>query len=354
MKVKRYIGSNTQEVMYKLKSELGSDALILNTRSVRRKGILGFFKKPLIEIVAAVDEDKKTMEQTDYENKLDNINEELVRLRSVIATVNNNEKNALSDKLQIYREKMINNGVDYKVATSILEKINRQVDVSKKDDNILKKIIYYNLLQFLGPVEPINIGHNPQVIFFVGPTGVGKTTTLAKIAAKLVIESDKKIGLITADTYRIAAVEQLKTYSDILKLPLKIIYDANEIHGKLTTYKDMDIVLVDTAGRNHKDKDQIFETNKLINSIMHKDVFLVLSATTDSITSKNIIEQYSFLKEYKIIFTKIDETENYGNILNTKFYTNSPLSYFTTGQNVPDDIEIANTEKIAKLLLGEY
>lgn len=341
--------------MYKLKSELGSDALILNTRSVRRKGLLGFFKKPLIEIVAAVDEDKLPTKEEEYNNKLDNINEELVRLRSVIATVNKTSiESDLDSKLKIYRNNMINNGVQYNVANSILRNVNRQINVSRKDENILKKVISYNLLEYLGPVEPINLSENPQIIFFVGPTGVGKTTTLAKIAAKLVLETNKKIGLLTADTYRIAAVEQIRIYSDILKLPLEIIYEPKEIHKKLTKYNDMDIILVDTAGRSHKNKDQISETKELVNSVMDKEVFLVLSATTDPITLRNIVKQYSFLEDYKIIFTKIDEIENYGNILNTKFYTENPLSYFTTGQNVPDDIEIVNTEKVVKFLLGEY
>lgn len=357
MKVKRYIGSNTQEAMYKLKAELGSDALILNTRTVRKKGFLGFFKKPLVEIVAAIDENKLSNKSKDYDYKLDNINEELVRLRSLMASVNyknNVNENDLDDKLKIYRETMVSNGVDYTVATTLLKNINKQVKISEKDDIALRKIVNYNLLEYLGPVEPINLEYGPKTIFFIGPTGVGKTTTLAKIAAKLILEGNKKIGLLTADTYRIAAVEQLKIYSDILNLPLRTIYEPDEIYEELNRYKDMDIVLVDTAGRNHKDEEQISETRELINSVINKEVFLVLSATTDSTTLKKIIEQYSFLQEYKIIFTKVDEAENYGNVLNTKFYVNNPLSYFTTGQNVPDDIEVVNTEKVVNFLIGEY
>ncbi len=355
MKVKKYTGSTTQEVMYKLKTELGSDALILNTRTVKKKGLLGLFQKPVVEIVAAVDDENINSKNKKQDNKLDSINEELVRLRSLMENVNynNSNKNSLNKRLDKYRRIMEKGGVEYSVATSILSNINKQVNIAEKDDDAIKKIINYNILEYLGPVEPIKLNERQKVIFFVGPTGVGKTTTLAKIAAHFVLEGDKKIGLITADTYRVAAVEQLKTYSDILKLPLKIIYEANEFYEALAGFRNMDIILVDTAGRNHKDQKQILATKELINIPVNKEVFLVLSAITNPIILRKVIESYNFFQECKIIFTKVDEAEGYGNILNTKFYANNSLSYFTTGQNVPDDIEIANIEKVASALIGE-
>lgn len=356
MKVRKYVGSNMQEAMYKLKSDLGPDALILSTRTVRRKGFLGFFKKPLIEIIAASDKERISREDIKYDRKLNDINKELVELKKLMASANNHTSNqdGLTNRLHDYRKSMVKNGVDYDIATTLLKSVNNQVDISKKDDDSLKKIINYNLLEFLGPVEPIDLNQGLKTIFFVGPTGVGKTTTLAKIAAKLVLEGGKDIGLLTADTYRIAAVEQLKIYSDILKLPLKIIYESDEIDKGLEEYKGMDLVLVDTAGRNHKDGKQIEELKELVNRVDKKEVFLVLSATTDPMTLKNIIKQYSFLDEYKIIFTKLDEAGNYGNILNTKFYIKNPLSYITTGQNVPEDIKLANINEIVECVIGEY
>lgn len=356
MKVRKYIGANTQEAMSKLKKELGSEAVILNTRTIRQKGILGFFKKPLVEVIAAIDENENKSRQNENEIFLNEVNSEIKKLRTLVERVAINEnfdEKEIDENLIRYRDELIKNGVDYNIATTILYKIGEQVNFNEKSEEEIKKIVSYNIMEYLGKPEPIDIIDIPKVIFFIGPTGVGKTTTLAKIAAQLVIDGNHKIGLITADTYRIAAVEQLRTYSEILKLPLKIIYKPEEIYKAMAELKDNDIILVDTAGRSHKDIVQKNETQELINSVKNKEVFLVLSMATDYFTLKSIINQYGYIENYKIIFTKLDEAETYGNILNVRFQTNNSLSYFAMGQNVPDDIKIANIEEVAYKLIGE-
>lgn len=356
MKVKKYIGANTQEVMGKLKKELGSEAVILNTRTIRQKGVFGFLKKPLVEVIAAIDEKENKSGQNENQIFLNEVNSEIKRLRNLVEKVAINEsfdEKKIDENLIIYRNELVKNGVDYNIATNILYKIGEQVSFDGKSEEEIKKIVSYNIVEYLGKPEPIDIIDVPKVIFFIGPTGVGKTTTLAKIAAQLVIDGNYKIGLITADTYRIAAVEQLKTYSEILKLPLKIIYKPEEIYKAMAELKDNDIILVDTAGRSHKDIVQKNEIQELINSVKNKEVFLVLSMATDYLTLKSIIDQYGCIENYKIIFTKLDEAETYGNILNVKFETNNPLSYFAMGQNVPDDIKIANIEEVVYRLIGE-
>lgn len=357
MKVKKYTGYTTHEAMTKLKRELGSDAVVLNTRTVRQKGFLGIFKKPLVEITAAYEKKDLLSPKSREVDNLNKINNELTTLRNMVEQISSHVKERELEfprELDKYRMKLIENGVEYITATSILKKLNEQIDFSNKNNNSIKMIIKQTLMEYIGQVKPLSLDNPSQkVIFFVGPTGVGKTTTLAKIAAQLVMEGEYDIGLITSDTYRIAAIDQLKTYSDILQLPLEIIYNEEDMYKTLVTFKDKDIIFVDTAGRNHKDIEEEDEIFKIMNSVKNREVFLVLSGTTEYSTLKSIIKHYDFIEDYKIIFTKIDECEGLGNILNTKYLTDNPVSYVTTGQNVPDDIEVLNKEKVVSSLIGE-
>jgi len=378
MKIRRYIGSTTQEAMLKLKRELGSDAIVLHTRKIRKPGITGFFSKKLIEIVAAVDEEKENEKaiQSNRDNKEQNflmrksnftdsnklelnkdIDSELKKLRNAVEDIAKNfdEKkiDTLPTELVNYRIKLIENGVDAIIAENILKKIDNQVNVVNLSKEIIRDIVLNNIREYLGVPQPVIYDGNQKVIFFIGPTGVGKTTTLAKLAATFAIKNNYSVGLITADTYRIAAVEQLKIYGEILQIPLKIIYETKEIYNMLSNFIDKDIILVDTAGRNHNNIEQIDEVQKLIVTTKNKEVYLVINSTTDFTTIKAIVDQYSFIDNFKIIFSKVDEATNIGVILNTTYYSKNPLSYITIGQNVPEDIEIADVDKISRALIGE-
>ena len=208
----------------------------------------------------------------------------------------------------------------------------------------------------LGSPETIREKNNgkPVTVIFVGPTGVGKTTTLAKIAANYLLNKKKTVGLITADTYRIAAVEQLKTYAEILGIPVTVVYTPAEMKEAVGLHADKDLILIDTAGRSHKNKAQFEELKALIAASEADEVYLVLSAVTSPRNCREILNHYSFLKEYKLLFTKTDETPVLGIILNVRYMTGKSLSYITTGQSVPDDIETANIDKITKNLIGSY
>ena len=423
MKIRRYIGNTTQEAMGKLRKELGSDAIILHTRKIKKSGFFGMFQKSLIEIVEAVDEEKKIentnfQSKNDYNNSIkssenliakdnlkktysnfpqDNIerkysnytkektsdiskliNKEIIKNPSIVQSNSNEEINNeikklrgtmegfiksfesklhknfnLPEKLRYYKEVLMNHGVNEIVANSILGNIDKHVNLDDKTDDEIKEIVRFNVTGYLGNPSPIRYNGQQKIVFFIGPTGVGKTTTLAKLAAYYTLEKKLDAGLITADTYRIAAVEQLKIYSDILNIPIKIIYEKKDFYEVLSNFKDKDIVFVDTAGRNHKDEEQMVEIKELLEVVKNKEIYLVLSSTTDLEGIKEILKQYEFVDDYKIIFTKIDEASSNGVILNTKFYTQNPLSYFTTGQNVPEDIEIANIKKVGNELIGE-
>lgn len=381
MKIKRYFGNTNKEAMDKLKRELGENAVILHSRKIKRPGMLSFFRKPLIEIVAAIDEEKnddslklKKREEKKKENKRTNQlntdllfkknepkrekDDEVVKLRqtveSLVYSIENNrdEASVYPDEVKALHRRLLENGLDYENTTKILSELMREhskLEGRMNYEDLLVKIIK----KHLGPVKPITLNKKQKIVIFVGPTGVGKTTTLAKIAAQYALVNKEKIGLITADTYRIAAVEQLKTYSEILGIPLKIIYDGSEIVEAVEDYYDKELILVDTAGRSHKNGDKIQELKEMLGQVNDPEIFLVLSSTTNKATIDGIIDTYQFINDYKLIFTKLDESDNYGIVMSTCYDKKNPLSYITTGQSVPEDIKLANIEEIAKSLLGE-
>lgn len=398
MNVKRYIVKDINEAMIKIKNELGRDAVILNTRKIKSPGFLGIFKKSLVEVVAAIDDEQKPEKSKDLND------EELQLLRDELkkVVVERQQKQSVPEPILVeakkteideLKEMVINlaNKVDsqtiqpsniqsvaevknenLEISEDRLERLLRNKDLNtssiKKIKNILKgrlninesteqsilntvRLIVKELLE-----EPYTINEqddHKRIFLFVGPTGVGKTTTLAKLAARLSLINNKSVGLITADTYRIAAVDQLKTYSEILGLPLKVIYEPEEIKDALDRYTDKDCILIDTAGRSHKSDELLHDLKGILTYVENPEIFLVISLTTGYKDIKSIIDSYEFLDDYKLLLTKLDETSSLGNVLNIKLETGKPLSYFTIGQSVPDDIEIANIDKIADYIVGD-
>ena len=193
--------------------------------------------------------------------------------------------------------------------------------------------------------------HGVRIAALLGTTGVGKTTTLAKIAAKFVLEQKTNVALITADTYRISAVEQLKTYSDILELPLEIVYSPSELASALERHRDKELILIDTAGRSQHNEYQMRELEEFLRVNPRIEKHLVISATTKFTDARQIMNKFSKVEPDRIIFTKIDETGSLGIIINLLRDNKYSLSYLTTGQSVPDDIERASSEILANLLL---
>lgn len=389
MKIRRYMGKDTQEAILKVKMDLGNEAVILNTRKIKQKGLFNVFAKPTVEVLAAVDEyygakckkepqkgemkihfnEKNVEEQSNLKEKeekialLENkVNSIESVLQKIYSQVTQNEKPQV--KVHQYEEKpkpqitelfynnLIKNEVESDIAKQLIDIIQSKV----KDLNVNDvSAVLHNLVSgMLGKPETLKLRDDgkPTVVIFVGPTGVGKTTTLAKVAAYYSLNQKKKVGLITADTYRIAAVEQLKTYAEILGMPVEVIYSINEINDAKDKYQDKDIIIIDTPGRSFRNKSQFDELKMLVDASKADEVFLVLSTTTGVRNCKEILANYEFLNDYKLIFTKLDETPALGIILNARRITNRNLSYVTIGQSVPDDIEIANIDKITKNLIG--
>ncbi len=375
------------EAIIKVKSELGIDAVILNSRKIKQPGFFGFLKKNIVEVVAAIDEDykietsyskknkvkaKPDMKKVDVDIKENNENKETdKKIDKLTFLVENLEKkiNLMDDKENVvndipkckeetkydkYIKLLMKHDLSEKLSLQIMNQVNKRISVNSNNDNTVLNAMKIVIKDYLSEPEVILKDYNEQKVFmFVGPTGVGKTTTLAKLAAKLSLRENKKVGLITSDTYRIAAVEQLKTYSEILGIPLSVIYESSEMEEAINDFKDKDFILIDTAGRNYKDKILREEVEDMIKYIKQPEIYLVLSLVADYKNLQNVIKSYDFVDDYKIIFTKYDEVVTFGNILNVKMFSNKKLSYITNGQSVPDDIEVLNVDALTDIIVGD-
>ncbi len=193
--------------------------------------------------------------------------------------------------------------------------------------------------------------HGVRIVALLGTTGVGKTTTLAKIAARFVLDNNSSLALITADTYRISAVEQLKTYSDILGLPLEVVYTPQELSTAIEQHKNKDLILIDTAGRSQHNDFQMKELVDFLTVNPRIEKHLVLSSTTKLTDAQEILKRFSAAAPEKIIVTKIDETGSLGMVLNLLRNENLSMSYVTTGQSVPDDIEVASADVLTNIFI---
>lgn len=423
MIIKKFQANSETEAILLAKEDLGKDAIVMNIKTMKPKGIFKIFRKTRVEVTAAVDEinnqgakqestassqfnaqiDEKLhpemKQESEGANETKEIEEKLNSLAMLIeqqmesqkkdkqdanekkeiaepekaekdekATEKkeieeedkedkaDEEKNSLKNKsIDLIIEQLTNNEVSLHYAKQIIDEITHSGNIRTLDEML--SCVYQKIILKLGEMKPISFekgDKKPKVIFFVGPTGVGKTTTIAKLSSKLLLEEKKKIAILTSDTYRIAAVEQIKTYANILSIPVGVVYETKDLETILPKYKDYDYILMDTAGRSHKNKEQVDDLKKIFDSFANYSVltYLVLSATTKYKDLKRITELYDDITDYNLIFTKLDETDAIGNILNIKLDTDRALSYVSYGQNVPDDIEVMNPQIIAKQVLG--
>lgn len=366
MQVKRYIAVDAYEAMNKVKAELGMDAVILNTRKIRRKGFKGLFLKPFVEIVAAVEEKPAAEKKSPMMAQLTLSSKDDPKLREL------EERISLIDKMmktymfpgrsgdtlsilypsavqQLYK-RLLEQDVDETYARLISAQVNKLI----MDNNIAVEEAALDVITAcFGKSFPISITPgNRKIVIFTGSTGIGKTTTLAKLAAIYTLQHKKRVGLITTDTYRIGAAEQLQVYADLLNIPLKIIYTPEEIHVPLKEYADRDLILIDTSGKSSKDLEHQEDIKRLIAESKADEVFLVISATTSYKSCKAILEGYKSLDNYQLILTKLDEAENLGLLLNARLLFAKPIAYITNGQSVPNDIAIGGPRQLAEMLMN--
>ncbi|WP_028595561.1 flagellar biosynthesis protein FlhF [Paenibacillus assamensis] len=229
-----------------------------------------------------------------------------------------------------------------------------QLGINEPDVEMLKREASSVLSELFMRNVKEGIAANTRVIYFVGPTGVGKTTTIAKLAADQMFHHNRKVGFVTSDTYRIAAVEQLRTYASILNSPLEVVTSPNDLQRAILALEDCNLILMDTAGRNYRNDMFVNEMRSLLKPLEGSESVLVLSLTSKSDDMMAIVKQFQANKLDRIIFTKADETVTYGAYVNVAMRTKVPFSYITYGQNVPDDIRAFSPSEAAEQLLGEF
>ncbi|MHA6251278.1 flagellar biosynthesis protein FlhF [Oceanobacillus sp. CAU 1775] len=372
MKIKKYKANTMPEALEVIREDLGPDAVILHSKEVKKNGLFGFFGKKKIEVIAALDPQpiqrkaqpkivhkptKEARMQEVYKpsKEQDTILAEIKHLKKIVELQSLKDESSLAPDFQLIYNHLINQEVDETLAKTIIEEVNEAIgdteeSVERKDiEKAFKHVLTEKLKKY--PAKAIHSEH--KVVQFVGPTGVGKTTTIAKIAAKLMLDQGKKVAFITSDTYRIGAVEQLKTYARILNVPLEVAYNLEDYQNAVEKFNDVDIILVDTAGRNFRDKKYVQELQKLSIDQEKLATYLVLSLTAKPKDLSEIYDQFHLIPLESVIFTKIDETKQYGSMLNIVLNKEIGISYVTNGQDVPDNILQLTEEDITKLVVGD-
>lgn len=357
MIVKKYIARDMNDAMGKIKLDLGPEAVIIAQRRIRKSGIKGMFSPKILEVTAAKDN-----KETNYakENTYDSI----TSLQSIMMKeIEERTKSSVNNKEKVEEEKKLNLELELKEMKGLLYKFMEEKNVDESE--LYKNLdLIEDLKELMGKEdEEIKVRLRDTIeiaskdfkgkVVMVGPTGVGKTTTIAKLAGRLALIEKKKVGLITIDTYRIGAVEQLRTYAEIMNVPFRVVMTLAEMDEALEVMKNCEVILIDSTGRSSKNLMQISELRAFIDKIKPDNISLVLSATTKNNDLKSIIEGYGALGYNDLIITKLDETTSYGTVLNAAYISKAPIRYLTNGQNVPDDIKRFSKEEIVDLVTGE-
>lgn len=283
------------------------------------------------------------------EEKIKHLEEEIAQMKALLAEV---LERAPTKGIVTLHEALKSQEVEDELLTEMAAQANAGDTLVDVHTPTAKTTLTKYLNEHVKFVDGVKLNrHGVRIVALLGTTGVGKTTTLAKIAAKFVLEQRTNVALITSDTYRISAVEQLKTYSDILELPLEIVYNPAELASAIERHRDKDLILIDTAGRSQHNEYQMRELEEFLRINPRIEKHLVISATTKFTDARHIMNKFSQIEPDKVIFTKIDETASLGMIINLLHDRKYSLSYITTGQSVPDDIERASADLLSSLLL---
>jgi flagellar biosynthesis protein FlhF len=342
MQIKRFEAPDIQEALRQVKEALGPEAIILSTKTVKKPtDRFRLAKQSTVEVVAATDLQVGAPIKMPRES----------RALSPPAPLPKTGLKPNPD--DPYLQRFLSAGISPEFVSGLIEEIRTWQKESGgwKGPEMYQDYLRWRLMDAVEVTGPELNG--AKIWAFIGPTGVGKTTTPAKLAAHFSLRFHKKITLITIDTYRIGAVEQLKTYARILKLPLEIAPGREELKQIIQDHRHQDLLLIDTAGRNPHHPSQVEELRNFLSVDRRVENHLVLSATTKDADLAQIAQRFSLLPIQSYIFTKIDETEEFTSLFNQLLRFKRPLSYLTNGQKVPEDIELATKGRIANLVLNQ-
>ncbi len=394
MKLKTFTAPTYTEALNKIKTELGDDVVIVSSKEIKRKTLSS---PGLYEIVVAIEDDVKESEPTKNDDVLLKLSTAAKEINSLSKTEKkenvNNLKPVKNDEIMALKEEIskiadslkylqatvwdINNknelelppefseiyalakssGIDSKHLDEIMRLTIKYMPLKMRKNRTAIKRYFHTLLKKMIPVRlerEIKPPHK-KIMMFVGPTGVGKTTTIAKLAARYAykLSARHKVGIITLDTYRIGAVEQLMTYAKMMRLPIETVVDPSDFEEALNALRHNDYILIDTVGSSQHDKEKIEKLSSFlkVNTFAEININLVLSAITKYEDLTDIYNNFSILPIDTLIFTKLDETRNYGNIFSLLLDTKKPVSYYSIGQEVPDDLMEANAEYLLRGIL---
>ena len=374
MRVKTFRAPTLAEALAEVKADMGRDAVIVQTRRLRQGGILGMLATEIVEVTAAIDptpaqsakpsraatpvREPANKEENIEDAKLLAVHLELASLRKTLETAMASMQQGMprtngslpqEPKSNAWQEWARRNDIEPAAAEALFQGIPAADSANlERQYPLLRERIFSVFNKSAG------IALRPgycKVVALVGPTGVGKTTTVAKLAANFALREKYRVALITADTYRIAAVEQLRTYAELIGIPLEVIYTPMELRNALVQHQDKQLVLIDTAGRSPANQPQMAELESLMAFDDSIEKQLVLSATTKFAECLDAVQRFRETKPQKYLFTKLDEACNLGTLFSLLYHAPKPLSYITTGQNVPDDIELADPERLTTLML---
>jgi len=383
MNLKTYQGATMGEALAEVKRDLGRDAVIVETRSFRKGGLLGLIGgRSVWEVTAcphtaapprpvgtyvASEALREMREKQPVElapaapsEPATPLDREMAQLRSMVQALlemhTAGQAPDLPEALCKIRSRLLQQEVREEIVEELICCLRRDLTGEQLADraSVLEELG----LRMAGKIATAPTAfakeqeHKPRILAFIGPTGVGKTTTIAKLAANFKLRDGKRVGLVTIDTYRIAAVDQLKTYAEIIDVPLEVVLTPGELRQAVWAMSDTDVVLIDTAGRSQRDQLRLNQLSAFLTAAAPDEVHLVLSATANRTCVANTLEQFAPLGVNRIVVTKLDEAVTYGLLLNVSAAVDAPLSYVTTGQDVPDDIAPADPLHLVSCILG--
>jgi flagellar biosynthesis protein FlhF len=376
MNMQTFQAPTMREALAQVKTSLGSEAVILHTRTLQKNRWLGLRRREIVEITAG--RDVRVTRRPPLRPAappplgtplmhtpvaqavaINGIAQEMSALKTMVKDLVTQTRarggpNVPEDLFQFYMQ-LVENQVAEDLASDIIKTLQTQLRpehlgskefVRQKLADQLEKLI-----PAAGPIHRTKtVG--PHVVALIGPTGVGKTTTIAKLAAHLMLRQKRRVGLITIDTYRLAAIDQLRKYAEILGSSVRAVATAEDLAEAVTAMRDCEYILIDTAGRSPNDAMKLNELKTFLAAAKPDEVHLVLSTTASQACVELAISRFADVRVDRIIFTKLDEAAHLGVVLNVARKLNKSLSYITTGQDVPDDIEVSRGSRLAQLLLG--